>query len=374
MDKIRFVSISDIHLGHRRTTSPEIIKSLRYCFKENDIYNKIDLLVIAGDVFDRLLELNHPHLFDIDQWIAEVLIECGKRNIVVIVLDGTKSHDRDQSERWITINHLLNDVCKLYYFNTVAINYIPELDIQVLSVPDDWNIDSQITFEEVKQLLKDKSLSQVDLSIMHGQFEHQLPEVAQSSVTHRNQDYLDITKHYILVGHIHKHSVYERILAQGSIDRLAHGEEEPKGFIYGEIYPNNPNQDWFSFIMNPLAKKFITIDCKDKTLEESILFIKDSIKDLKDGEYVRIEAHKDHPVFSNMDVIMELSPLLKWSKLIKELEIDTLKIQHKDPLSEWTPIKVDQHNIIDIVKKELTDLLIDPISMESILNVIKKIK
>ena len=74
-------------------------------------------------------------------------------------------------------------------------------------------------------------LTKVDYAVMHGQFDYQLPKHITGMPRHDSQKYLDIVKHYIFIGHIHTHSVYDRIIAQGSFDRLTHGQEEPKGYV-----------------------------------------------------------------------------------------------------------------------------------------------
>lgn len=258
MIKVKFASFSDIHLGHQRTTTPEILESLRHCLDDNEVYKNVDFLIFAGDVFDRLLELNNPHLFQIDLWMAEVIRQCHYHDVTLVILAGTKSHDRDQNERWVTINNIVKNPCRLHYADTVEITYFKEWDLNILFVPDDWNTDSSITLKEVKDLMSSKGLTKVDLAVMHGQFQHQLPEFIslKSPVTHSNEEYLNLVEHYILIGHIHTHTVYDRILAQGSLDRLSHGEEEPKGFLMGEInLRGDRTNDWYSFVENKKAKK-----------------------------------------------------------------------------------------------------------------------
>ena len=54
-DQLRVVVLSDIHLGHPNTPTVEIIKNLNLAFPDNVEANSIDLIFIAGDVFDRLM-------------------------------------------------------------------------------------------------------------------------------------------------------------------------------------------------------------------------------------------------------------------------------------------------------------------------------
>ena len=61
-NKLRIAYFSDIHLGANRTTTPEILAGLYDAFDKNQLFENIDVLIIAGDLFDRLLEVNNEHL------------------------------------------------------------------------------------------------------------------------------------------------------------------------------------------------------------------------------------------------------------------------------------------------------------------------
>lgn len=379
MIKLRVASFSDIHLGSNRTTTKEIIDGLYHAFNVNKLDEKIDVLIIAGDLFDRLLEVNNEYLTDIMVWMSWLIRQCERANITILVLAGTKSHDRGQNELWLTASKVLMTTCRVHYADTLSIEYFKEWDMNVLFVPDNWNTDSSVTYKEVQALLEAKGIDEVDFAVMHGQFQHQLPEFIseKSPATHKNQDYLNIVKHYIFVGHIHTHTVYDRILAQGSFDRLSHGEEESKGFIVAEMnLRGNRKNDRFTFVENTLAKKYITINCLNLDLEEALKKIAKAITILNDGEFARIEAEKTSPIFSNMDEVMKLAPLIRWSALKRDLDQEaTEKVIDQQPdLQEWQPIRIDKNNIHEIISNELNSLLTDPLTANYILKAINSIK
>ena len=378
-NKLRIASFSDIHLGANRTTTPEILAGLYDAFDKNRLYENIDVLVIAGDLFDRLLEVNNEHLTSIIVWMSYVIRQCERKDITLLVLAGTKSHDRDQNELWISTARAMRSGCKLHYANTLSIEYFKDWDMNVLFVPDNLNPDSAVTWSELEELMEAKGLKKVDFAVMHGQFQHQLPEFIseKSPATHKNSNYLNIVEHYIFVGHIHTHSVYDRILAQGSFDRMAHGEEEPKGFLMAEInLRGNVSDDWFKFIPNPKAKKYITINCLGLELDQALVKIAQEIEILSDGEYARIEAEKTSPIFSNMEEVMKIAPLVKWSTLKRDLEQEAQEraIDTQPELQEWKPIRVDKTNIVEVVQAELASMMIDPVTSNYVMEVIQRIK
>ena len=378
-NKLRIASFSDIHLGANRTTTPEILAGLYDAFDKNQLFENIDVLIIAGDLFDRLLEVNNEHLTSIIVWMSYVIRQCERKDITLLVLAGTKSHDRDQNELWVSTAWAMRSTCKLHYANTLSIEYFKDWDMNVLFVPDNLNPDSSVTWAELEELMEAKGLKKVDFAVMHGQFQHQLPEFIseKSPATHKNSNYLNIVEHYIFVGHIHTHSVYDRILAQGSFDRMAHGEEEPKGFLMAEInLRGNVSDDWFTFIPNPRAKKYITINCMGLELDQALVKIAQEIEILSDGEYARIEAEKTSPIFSNMEEVMKMAPLVKWSTLKRDLEQEAQEkvIDAQPELQEWKPIRVDETNIVEIVQAELASLMIDSVTSNYVMEVIHRIK
>ena len=72
-----------------------------------------------------------------------------------------------------------------------------DLDIHILYVPDEWRHKASDTLTCVRDLLKEKSISQVDIAVMHGCFRFQMPMLEGMKFVHKESDYLDIVKYYI---------------------------------------------------------------------------------------------------------------------------------------------------------------------------------
>lgn len=181
-----------------------------------------------------------------------------------------------------------------------------------------------------------------------------------SNIAHSSVKFLSIVKHFISIGHIHTFSHYEKIIAQGSFDRLRHGEEEAKGGVLCTISENGNS---FCFIQNKLAKTFKTINIRQKDLDLALVYLEKELGKLKINSHVRIKADKDHPILRIYEDVRKKYPLFIFSKLTNETELENNQVQ-ADQLSEFTHITMSETNIVE--------LLIDEIQTERILNIDEK--
>lgn len=317
MKLLNIAAISDIHLGHRRNHAREIVKNLYRALPDNAQTGALDLLVLVGDVFDNLLTAPADALVEVDLWFAYLLRLCAKHSIVLRILEGTRSHDWLQSERFNTLERMLQTGCNMRYVKTIDIEYIEPLDIHVLYVPDEANPTTEETLKEVHALLRAKGLNQVDFAFMHGQFEYQLPPVVKAP-KHNAEEYLKIVRYLIFIGHVHLYSNYDRIYAQGSFDRLAHGQEEPKGHLRARVSPNGEYE--VTFVENEGAMRFVTINCIGLDLEQTLQAVAKVAQGLPEGSHVRLECQPDNPILTNMELLIRTWPLLNWSKLVPSEE------------------------------------------------------
>ena len=156
---------------------------------------------------------------------------------------------------------------------------------------------------------------------MHGQFEFQLPDFVRAQ-KHSSKEYLDLVTGLIFIGHVHRSTQYKRIIAQGSFDRLAQGEEEAKGHIRATRKADGTHE--IVFIENKEAKRYVTVPCHYLTVEDAINKIENVALKLPPDSYVRVALNRDHPISSNMDVLIKMFPLLNWTKIIHEEEGEAL--------------------------------------------------
>lgn len=345
------LSISDIHLGNKRTPTEHIINNLNKYVSNDKVLANIDLFIIGGDLFDSLLVYDSDEASLIDLWIVELLILCLKHNVILRVLRGTPSHDRHQNRRFNVIYEALKykDKLDMKYIDTLSIDYIKQLDINILFIPDEWNSSNEETLLEAKELIKAKGLSKVDYAVIHGTFEHQLPADIKTIPRHNNKEYLDLVKHLIFIGHIHQHSIYDgRILSNGSFDRLGHGDEDPKGYIKVRVSDEHHHID---FIENKNAKLYKTIDVYDDDLEVGIKKISNFLKDVPNGSNIRIRTNKNNSICTNLSVFKTKWPTYIWElSTINEKEESILLIEDKP---EYIPLIINEFNISRLILERI---------------------
>jgi DNA repair exonuclease SbcCD nuclease subunit len=317
--------------------------------KNHNTFKKLDIIFLAGDVFDKMLSSSSKEFIMAIEWLSIVAMYCVKHNIKLRILEGTPSHDWHQSSAFSASLDNLGISIDYKYVDTLSVESMDDLGISILYVPDEWNHNADDTLTEVKSLYNKLDIKQTDIAIMHGQFKFQLPMIDLPS-SHVEDEYLSLVKYYINIGHIHTSSVYGRILAQGSVDRLAHNEEEAKGCMVMNIY-HTGDMD-FVFIKNPNAYPFRKFDLSKLDTKEIVAFLNKQLPKLALGTRVKI-------VVSGSDVNKLLLPVRdKFKDLIFKIEkkkVVSDKVIVKNRV-EFVPFAITQDNI--------TDLLIEDISKQ----------
>lgn len=346
--RIRIAALGDIHLGHHKTSTHFILNNLRQLFPDTDETGQLDLILFEGDVFDRLLGFPSESVVEITHWIMDFLEMCRRRNIIVRVLEGTPSHDWRQSQIFETLNKAMGSFVDLKYVDKLSVEYIESLGIHVLYVPDEWAPECDDVWRQTKDVLTASGIEQVDIACMHGAFNYQIP---MSHNTHVPERYLSIVKHYIFIGHVHKHQPLGRILPAGSFDRLCHGEEEPKGYVLATLNPDGERS--YEFVENTGAKVYKTLDLQGLPLSEAMLFLKDTLV-YPEGSHFRIRLKRNDELFSSIATVRSLYPQFYWTTQLEELDVvaEQLKVDATIP----QPIAITSENILDLVMDRLPDL------------------
>lgn len=352
--------ISDIHLAHPRTNTYHIIANLRKAFPDDEQTGKLDVLFFAGDVFDRLMSLPQDEVDAIQEWIGDLLRICAKRNILVRVLEGTPSHDWRQSKQFVNVNNTLDNPANLRYVDTLSIEVIAELDnLSVLYVPDEWNADASVTWTQVQELMSIHGLDKVDVGCMHGSFDYQLP--IESTKNHNSEAYLSLVRHFIGIGHVHIRteralSAYSSvILAQGSFDRLSHGEEAAKGHYRACISPAG-NYHWF--VENTDARIYKTLDCREQVIEETIDLLS-QYEHEPDQSSFRLLIQRGGTVHHGLKDLRKRFPQFRLTTQLDELKTqeEVLLTQQQSPVVK--PISITPINIKHMVSVRMTQQGVD---------------
>jgi hypothetical protein len=349
--KLKIASLSDLHLGHSKNKAKEIITNLMIALPDNQETGDLDMIFLVGDVFDTLLSFPDSDVREVHLWFVWLLNLCKKYDIVLRVLEGTPSHDWMQCEILNTINASKHLGVDLKYVKELSIEYNERFDINILYVPDEWEHCNEKTLCQVKELMKAKGLTTVDIALMHGQFEYQLPAFIKAQ-KHNSVEYLKLVSGLIFIGHVHTYSRYDRIVAHGSFDRIRHGEEEAKGHVRATLYRDNSSDVVFVETVN--AKRFVTVDCSDLDIEETLAKIDLVVVGLPDNSFVRIRADHDNPIFTNMDLLIRKYLFVSFSKdpledngLISDSVID-------EEVILFNPITITKDNITNLLLARVT--------------------
>ena len=358
--ELKYLVLSDLHFGHKMNTISTMADNLVFFLNRyQPLLKDIDILFLAGDIFDNYIPSYTDTYLKITKVLIEVIKWCQHYKVKLRVLEGTPSHDWRQASVISTIIKDLEIKIDYKYIDKVDIEYMEDYKINILYVPDQVKPKGEEVYKEVQKTLKEKSLNQVDIAIMHGQFHYQFPKLKLDS-SHNEEDYLSIVKHYIHIGHIHKHSFKDRIIAQGSFDRIAHGEEEDKGGVLTKISLEDREKDEWIFLVNPHAMVFKTLNYLNQNTEELIQLLRKDLKHLKGGSSIRLIIEESSRELIKTKAFKELTQAYQ----VKFLYPDKEKIKLGDVIIKEDTIDsftITKENILELVSQEFknTNLIED---------------
>lgn len=317
-----FGCISDVHLEHPRIESKYVLETIGRMFPNNKETAELDYILIAGDLFDRARALTDDGVYDCIGFFTDWLQMLKVHDVKLRILEGTPSHDRNQSRIVEKLNVALGEKgCDLRYIDRLMIDYEEDHDFHILYVPDEWRGTSDEVWADVQEEMTRNGIDKVQVACMHGMFGHQLPAGIPRD-HHVASRYLDIVEWFITIGHIHTMSVYKHIFAQGSPDRLSQNEEGPKG-IFKILVDPDKNKIEYRFIVNEKATPIFTIDLLGLEYEESVRLIESRTVDLERG-FVRLLIDKALFGSGILDALpgISLDRKIQWSKKIIDEEAE----------------------------------------------------
>lgn len=349
---IKELVLGDIHLGHHNNDTEFIISNLKKYFLINgSLFKELDVIYLAGDLFDRLLNADSEEYDLIISWLSELVLYCREYKIKLRILEGTPDHDWKQARVFHKLITKLKVDIDFKYMEEIAIEYMEDLDQYVLYVPDKNNKTAAERFKLIKEMMKEMGITKVDKAIMHGYFRYQLPVI--NEFAHNEDDFLSIVSGYIHINHVHIPTVYNRILAGGSFDRMRHNEEERKGGIYAE---NMQGELSFKFLENEASRVFKTIDIDKDTEVDDLTRVHEELEKLPVTSFVRIRVPPKDDLIKTVSSFRQIYNF-------KELKIETLKIDDvknatlfEEPIVE-TNISITKDNIIPLLTTEVGDKL-----------------
>jgi hypothetical protein len=265
--KIKTLCVNDIHLGHPTTPTSRIVENLQREFNRKTLLD-VDILCIPGDIYEKQIRLSDPDTDVIYSWMYQLLRDCAITNTLLRVLHGTHSHDFNQARLFETINVDSEFNCDVRYVNELSIEHIPQFNIHILYIPDEWRGSCKQTQKEVEDLMYEMDLDMVDISLMHGFFSWQTPD----KNVHDENFYSSITRYYVNIGHVHTYSEWKNIRAPGSFDCTRHGETYPKGYMGYQFDTSIPYDVYYTFYENKYATQYKTVrvgSCNTKSEVEN---------------------------------------------------------------------------------------------------------
>lgn len=298
---MRFFHLADLHIGFPLKNGENNFNfqnTLDFVIEKAKEY-KVDLVVIAGDVFHK----RDPEVRD-EKLFARFVNALAESNIEILIVTG--NHEgapfRERSIHLDLYNELplkFIHISKMPEVITIkGVNFI------TLPYPFKTNILSKEEYrdkseDEVLNILNRRLLSIVDelISEVNGGKNILVAHMPVSEGVIGFEQYINFSKElplsieeldrsniiYYALGHLHKNQIlksrkYEHTFAYpGSLDRLDFGEEnDPKGFFFVEVEDSLKS---IEFIENPFARKFYTIQIENDSSFDNINFekIKDSI-------------------------------------------------------------------------------------------------
>lgn len=348
--KFRYVSLGDVHLGHRGTPAAHIIRNLNKLLPDQ-LLKEIDMLIITGDLFDRQLQNGDDVVHTINRWMTELMYRCAAFNVMIRCVEGTPSHDREQSKFFVEQMINAKIPVDLYYTNQLEIRYEPKLDAHFLYVPDKWRPCTEITLSEVKGEMMKLGIDQVDFAIMHGAFSYQLPSIVEEP-THDEEEYNRLVKYQILIGHVHIMTVRGKIHAAGSLDRICHGDEIAKGMF--DITVKEDGNYTCTFVENRGAKRYDTLDVHGQDTKELNLTVKTRVNEIPKGSAIRLRCDPHDVATGDLNYFIKEYPQIEWTLAIEKStkkKNTVLESMRNFNMSEWVPITRD--NLVELIAIEM---------------------
>jgi len=167
---LKIVAWGDVHMCHSTTFSEKIFEEIKHCFPYNKWASSIDIMMLDGDFWDKLMPNNHPDVYITKEAIIYILEWVKKHDITLLIVDGTPLHDANQIQWFLHLNETTGINADIVFADDISIRYVSKFDIHVLFIPDRPRSKPEDTFKRVQELLKEEQLEKVDLALMHGCF------------------------------------------------------------------------------------------------------------------------------------------------------------------------------------------------------------
>lgn len=225
--------LSDVHLVPKSIPNHHVVDSLRLMFTPERM-RRADALFITGDLWDRLVtstDLAAEKNESID-WVVEILQLSKSTNTPIRAVKGTPSHDWDQMQWLIKQNELCGIGADIRYFDDVHLEKDPTFNKWIAYIPDAIRSTPIEVYNELVEKMKTLGCDKIDYILAHGFFDFQNTHGAPAYDT---VAFSEIVRYGIFCGHDHGNKQHLKVYVPGSFERLAYGEEGPKGILNSRV-------------------------------------------------------------------------------------------------------------------------------------------
>jgi len=276
--------IGDIHFGKKDDVL--LYEQLKKYFiskieKEGET---LDYIIIAGDLFDRVIKLNEIGSNLCIKFVLDLIGLSVKYDFKLRILKGTKTHDFNQLNNFKSVE-------SKYYPRFRIINTVEEEEIFpevfFLYIPEEYVDDPEDYYKEFFNLEKETAY---DMIFFHGTFDFvgYVPNIEserhiKNAPVFKAEEISNIVYGKAIGGHIHTRHIYQnKIEYVSSFTRFAFGEDKPKGFVE-VLYSQETLNCTSKFIENEDAPKYVTFNMEDfeGTLEDKFKLIAELKKEYK---------------------------------------------------------------------------------------------
>ena len=215
------IHIADIHFGVIDPKLQYNILKEQYIDRIS-ILDNIDLICIDGDLFEHKYMANSDVVYYASEFIRQLVELCKVKNITLILLHGTYSHDANQLK--LFYHYIQDPSIDIRIVETIKFEIVK--GIRVLCIPELYNIDESI----YQQYLYYSGI--YELCIIHGTLKGSVyGDNSGQSRLFTIEDFKNCSGP-IIGGHIHTGGCFNgHFYYCGSALRYKYGEEEPKGFL-----------------------------------------------------------------------------------------------------------------------------------------------
>lgn len=261
---------ADIHMYHSNTDAIRYMKELSE-IKNNLIHDPPHMLVFAGDLIDKMYNMDSMQLPHIFNFVNDIVTICENNGIIFRIIKGTVTHEGKFIE---VLHEIYNNrpLVKAIYEPTIESLPIDGKTYKILWLPETYG-----NADEYAELEEDYLTKYVDMTFFHGtiksvadRFHIQAPDQLATSFIWKDENFLKYNKYFVAGGHIHKSiDVDHKIFYVNSYSALNFSDVEQESNVKGymEFYINGDNWDYKRF-KNELAPKYKIIVIKDiDTLE-----------------------------------------------------------------------------------------------------------